>query len=80
MTGPDLTDPGLIALATRIQALFRYHGQSLADPETADAYRTSLAAVRLILDGALANDVVGAEQHETLRSMVDAAEKAPAVL
>jgi hypothetical protein len=76
---PDASfpDPGLSALTERVQGLFLHYGQSLADPDTAAAYRTSLEAVRLILEGALASGILAADQHATLRDMVYAADQVP---
>lgn len=75
--GAPLPDPAMATLTERVQALFRHHGQTLANPDTAAVFRTSLEAVRLILDGALASGVLVADQHATLRGMVDAADQVP---
>lgn len=75
-----LPDPHMAVLATRIQALFLNDGLSLAEPGTAEVYRTTLAAARLIIGGALATDVLDAEAHGVLADMLDAAQHAPDVL
>jgi hypothetical protein len=77
LPGASLPDPALATLTERVQALFLHHGQSLAHPETAAVYRTSLEAIRLILDGALATGMLTQEQFATLRGMVDAADQVP---
>lgn len=74
-----LPDPNLVKLATLIQSKFRSRGLSLADPDTAEAYRTTLDSVRPILDGALATGVLDPQQHETLDGMFSEAGWAPDV-
>ncbi|MBM9510031.1 hypothetical protein [Actinacidiphila acididurans] len=78
--GAALPDPALVTLALRIQGMFINRGLSLADPETAEAYVTSVDALRLILDGARATGLLGDEQHATLTGMFDAAGTVPGVL
>lgn len=78
MAVPDpLTDPAMLQLVTRMQAAFVERGQTLTDAGTADAYRTTLGTVALILDGALATGALTAPQHTTLRGMIDAAQQVP---
>jgi hypothetical protein len=69
-----------LALAETVQALFLFRGQSLADPSTAAAYRTSLEALRLLLEGAAATGVLPEVQHTALRSLVEAAAEVPDIL
>jgi hypothetical protein len=75
-----LPDPAKVLLATRIQGLFLNDGLSLIEPGTAEVYRTTLEAARLILGGALANDILTPESHGVLTDMLDAAQDAPDVL
>lgn len=67
-------------LAETVQALFRYHGQSLTDPDTATAYRVTLEAVLTMVDGALVQGHMDHEAHSRLRSMVLAAQYVPDLL
>ncbi|MGW2844419.1 hypothetical protein [Streptomyces sp. NPDC001274] len=67
-------------LAETMQALFLARGRSLTDGPTAEAYAITLDAVRLMLDGAYAEGVVGAGEHDTLRGMVQGMADAPASL
>lgn len=75
--GPD---PELLRLTERVQAEFTERGQTLTDPATAAAFRTTLDVVRMIHEGALATGVVDAEQHATLNGMIDSVALAPDVL
>lgn len=75
--GPD---PELLRLTERVQAEFTARGQTLTDPATADAFRTTLHVIRMIHEGALATGVVDAEQHATLSGMIDSVALAPDVL
>lgn len=79
-SGSALPHPDRLRLSTRIQALFLAHGQSLADPRTADVHRTSMESMRLILAGALATGVINDAQHTTLAGLVDDVETVPDVL
>jgi len=76
----DAVDPALLRLAARVQAAYQEHGQTLNDPDTAQAYRAALDFVRGIHDGALATGVVDAEQHQVLAGMIESARLAPDVL
>jgi hypothetical protein len=78
--GTALPDPNLVRLATLVQGTFLVHGHSLADPQTADIYRTGLDALLPILDGALHTGVLTDAQHTTLTGMFDAARTVPEVL
>lgn len=75
-----LPSPQQMLLASRIQGLFLSDGLSLADDGTAEVYRTTLKAARLILAGALAAGVVDADAHAVLADIVDAADDVPEIL
>lgn len=79
-TGSPLPHPDRVRLAMRVQALFRGHGQSLADPATAEVHRASMDSVQLVLQGALAQGVITGEQHAVLAGMVDDVAAVPDVL
>lgn len=65
-------------LAIAIQALYIGRRMSLADPDTADAYRVALEAVTLlILDGAYRTGGLGEGEHRRLRALLDAAQLVP---
>lgn len=78
--GAALPDPALVTLAQRIQATFLVNGLSLVDPETAQAYRVAIEALRPILDGAFATGLLAHEQHAGLTGMFKAADLVPAIL
>lgn len=64
-------------LATTMEALFLNEGHTLCDETTVEVYRTTLDAVQLMLDGSLAEGLVGAAEHTHLSGMVDGMRAAP---
>jgi hypothetical protein len=78
--GNALPDPRMVVLATRIQAVFLRDGLSLADPDTAQAYRVTLEAAQLVISGAAATGIIDDDAHETLTGMLTAAHDVPDVL
>lgn len=64
-------------LASTMEGLYLRHGRTLSDEETAEAYRIALDAVRLMLDGCLARDLVGEGEYAHLTGMVDGMRNAP---
>ncbi len=60
-----------------MEALFLSDGRTLSDNETARVYRKTLDAVQLMLDGSLAEHVVGEEEHRQLSGMIQGMWSAP---
>lgn len=58
-------------LAETMEALFLARGRTLSDEPTAEAYRVTLEAVLLMLDGSLAEHLVGEEEYRHLRGMLE---------
>lgn len=75
------SDPGAtddeVGMATIFEALFRRREQSLANPATAAAYRTSLEAFLLLLDAALRGGDISPEQYQRLGATLGMADKFP---
>ncbi|MGA4867522.1 hypothetical protein ACPB9J_33350 [Streptomyces lavendulocolor] len=67
--GYDVSPPR--RLVETVQAIFRRRRQSLADPDTAAAYDTTLEAVQLMVRGAAATGQLDEEQHALLRDILD---------
>lgn len=67
-------------LTEHMEALFNKHGRTLSDDDTAQDYRITLDGVLIMLDGALAEGVVGALEHQMLRVMVEGMQQAPQLL
>ncbi|MFE4915894.1 hypothetical protein ACFRCX_30795 [Streptomyces sp. NPDC056652] len=79
----DATDPEPSALdhiAYRIQSLFTARDRTLTDNDTAEAYAITLDGVLGLLDGALAEGVLGEEQYQSLRALLEAMRSAPSRL
>ncbi|MDK0525049.1 hypothetical protein [Streptomyces sp. ML-6] len=64
-------------LAETMEAHFLARGSTLTDGPTADAYRTTLDAVQLMLDGSLAERLLGEDQHQHLSGMLLGMRDAP---
>ncbi|WP_406516350.1 hypothetical protein OH809_45295 (plasmid) [Streptomyces sp. NBC_00873] len=64
-------------LAETMEALFLARDRTLTDEPTAEAYRTTLDAVMLMLDGSLAEHLVGEEEHRHLTGMIQGMQAAP---
>jgi len=64
-------------LAETVEATFHRAGGTLTDEAPAHTYRVTLGLVNLMLEGAHATEVVSAEQHETLRHMIEGMIDAP---
>ncbi|MEU0837156.1 hypothetical protein [Streptomyces sp. NPDC005969] len=60
-----------------MEALFLARGRTLTDDSTAEAYRTTLDAVMLMLDGSLAEHLVGEDEHRHLAGMIEGMRAAP---
>lgn len=67
-------------LAARIERVFSDHGRSLTDEDTAQAFLITLGQIRLILDGARHQGVLGEDQHRELAAMVEGLMTAPGLL
>lgn len=64
-------------LAETMEALFLARGRTLSDERTAEAYQVTLEAVLLMLDGSLAEQLVGEEEHRHLRGMLEGMRSSP---
>jgi hypothetical protein len=64
------TDPNL-GLAQTLEAMFLHSGHTLTDDDTGEAFDITLAAVELMLDGALAQGHMSTEAHQVLRGMTE---------
>ncbi|MFJ3283352.1 hypothetical protein [Streptomyces halstedii] len=64
-------------LAETAEAFFLASGTSLTDESTAAAYRTTLTVVQLMLDGSLAQSMVGDAEHKHLSGMIAGLRDAP---
>ncbi|WP_344531025.1 hypothetical protein, partial [Streptomyces rectiviolaceus] len=58
----------------------RAQGRTLTDEETAAAFLITLVAVSDMVDGALAQNLLGEEQHRHLRAHLDGMRRAPDLL
>lgn len=58
-------------LAEWVEGLFLKAKLTLTDDDTAEAYSITLRAVRVMVDGARAQDVINPEQHAVLTNMLD---------
>lgn len=79
MTGADPDSPEG-RLVTTIEAMYLAAGRTLTDPDTAQAHRIALSAALLMIDGAQATGLIGADAHTDLHAMVAAAQDVPAAL
>lgn len=78
--GADSLDDPAIRVATTIEALFDRHALTLTDDDTAEVFNVTLIAIEMMLDGALADQVVDAGQHAQLRAMTDGIRDTPNLL
>jgi hypothetical protein len=60
-----------------MEATFLGRDRTLTDEPTAEAFRITLGAVQLMLDGSLAEQVVGEEEHRQLSGMIQGMWSAP---
>lgn len=67
-------------LAEHVQGLFSKHGRTLTDKATAETYGITLGVVLAALDGALAQGLVGQEQHRQLRAIYEGMQGVPRLL
>lgn len=67
-------------LAETAEAWFLARGATLTDETTADTYRATLDLVQLMLDGSLAQDLVGEDEHRHLTGMMHGLRGAPDAL
>ncbi|MFB7592401.1 hypothetical protein [Streptomyces sp. NPDC056169] len=74
---PDPPSTPAFELALTVQAMLQADGQSLHDPATAQAFATTLQAVLLLVDGAHAQGILGEEQWQAMRVMLDDMRAAP---
>lgn len=79
-TGAYDKPSGAQQLTEHMEALFNARGRTLSDRDTAEAYGIALEGVLLMLDGALAEGMVGEEQHRQLHAMVEGMRSAPHLL
>ena len=66
-----------IGLAAIFEALFRTREQSLADPTTAAAFRTSLQSFLILLDAAQRGGVISPDQYQQLGATLGMADRFP---
>lgn len=78
--GDPLPTAEELEFAVIVQGVFQDRGMSLADPETADAYRATLAAFRLILEGAYGTGLLDEGQRTALTGTLAAAEDVPDII
>ncbi|MFB7313028.1 hypothetical protein [Streptomyces sp. NPDC056192] len=64
-------------LAETMEALFLARGRTLSDEPTAEAYQVTLEAVLLMLDGSLAEQLVGEDEYRHLRGMLEGMRGSP---
>ena len=50
--------------------MFAKHGQTLADPVAAQSLRAAIAMMDLLLDGAVAKDLINEQQRDDLRAIM----------
>ncbi|MFF1916187.1 hypothetical protein ACFVYE_32290 [Streptomyces sp. NPDC058239] len=67
-------------LAVTFEAVFQRHQRTLSDEATADAYRITLDAVLIVLEGSLAERLVGEEEYRHLAGMIHGMRGAPEAL
>ncbi|MEV4975604.1 hypothetical protein [Streptomyces scopuliridis] len=77
---PEVEPSALDHIAYRVQALFTAHRRTLTDDDTAEAFVITLDGVLGLLDGALAEGVLGDEQHQSLHALLTAMRSAPSRL
>ncbi|ACX71092.1 hypothetical protein pZL12.15c [Streptomyces phage ZL12] len=64
-------------LAETAEAFFLARGATLTDDTTADTYRATLDLVQLMLDGSLAQNLVGEDEYRHLTGMMRGLNDAP---
>ena len=67
-------------LAETAEAWFLARRATLTDPDVADTYRATLDLVRLMLEGSLAEELVGDDEFRHLAGMVEGLRQAPDTL
>ncbi|WP_327259955.1 hypothetical protein [Streptomyces sp. NBC_01240] len=67
-------------LAITLEAMFLHSHRTLTDEATADAFRVTLDAVLLMLDGSRAEHLVGEEEYRHLAGMIHGMRGAPEAL
>jgi hypothetical protein len=82
---PEQPDPNAALsphqqLAAKIERVFADHGRSLTDEDTAATFLITLGQIRLILDGARHQGILGEGEHRALADMVDGMMGAPGLL
>lgn len=70
-------DPLLDRLATKAEALYNVHEQTLTDPATAESHRIAFDLALLLLDGALAQGDLERDGYQRLHNTLSAAQYAP---
>lgn len=80
-TGAQIEEPPAEQqLAEHMEALFNTNGLTLSYEPTALAFRISLEAFLMMLDGARAEGVMGEEEHRQLRHMAEGMRRVPHML
>jgi hypothetical protein len=77
---PAVADTPQQRLAETAEAWFLARGATLTDETTADVYRTTLDLARLMLEGSLAEGLVGEDEYRHLAGMVEGLRGAPDTL
>lgn len=67
-------------LAITLEALFLHNHRTLSDARTAEAFRVTLDAVLLMLDGSREERLVGEEEYRHLSGMIHGMRGAPDAL
>lgn len=67
-------------LAETVEAHFLARHRTLTDEPTAEAYLVTLSVILTMIDGALAQSILGDEQHQSLRGMVEGMTAAPGLV
>ncbi|MER6092494.1 hypothetical protein [Streptomyces bluensis] len=79
---PDEHSPQhpLTDLAHTLEALYLEEDRTLTDPATRQAFEIAMRATALMLEGALAEGHLTADQHSTLNGMTEGMRNAPTLL
>ncbi|KIF66255.1 hypothetical protein HY68_36720 [Streptomyces sp. AcH 505] len=70
-------DPVLAAIGEQVQALFTSRGRTLTDPATAQAFTITMDGVLNLIDGALAQGLIGPAEHAMLMATFEGMRQAP---
>lgn len=73
-------DPRLTAIGQQVQAFFGAHGRTLTDTGTATDFTITVDALAGLIDGVLAEGIIGPEQHGMIAALLAAMRQAPSTL